>query len=402
MNSDVLRPDEQPQSTGEAFSPQETLISAEDVEAQTHQVSDKADSELSSSTQPQETAESSPEVEELPILPLQGTVVYPLTVLPLSVGLPQSVQLVDDAVSQKRIIGLVAIAKEKEGEAETRGPDDVFRIGTMAVIHRMLRAPDGTMRIIVQGIERFTIQEFTQTEPYLKAKVVKRPDIAQPSLELEALMRNTVELFRRLVALVPNMPDELMVAAMNVEEPRQLPYLIATTLRMPVAEAQAILELDDVKDKLRKLSTILTRELEVLELGRKIQSEAQGQMERVQREYFLREQLKAIRKELGEEDEQAMEVEEYRKKIEAAGMPEEAEKEARRELDRLSKMPTAAAEYSVIKTYLDWLTSLPWQVTTEDNLSVERARQVLDEDHYDLKDVKERIIEYLAVRKLRA
>jgi ATP-dependent Lon protease len=218
---------------------------------------------------------------------------------------------------------------------------------------------------------------------------------------MEALMRNIVELFRRLVALVPHIPDELMMLALNVDDPRQLVYAIATYMSMELGDAQEVLEIDEVKEKLRKLTFSLNRELEVLELGKKIQTEAQSEMQKVQREYFLREQLKAIKRELGEEDEQTVEIEELRQKIEAAGMPEEAEKEAKRELDRLSKLPTAAAEYSVIRTYLDWLVNLPWSKSTEDNLDISRARRVLDEDHYDLDDIKERILEYLAVRKLR-
>lgn len=336
--------------------------------------------------------------KELAILPLRNVVVYPLTVLPLTVGQPRSIQLVDEAVLGKRIIGLVA---SKNPSIPEPGPDDIYRTGTAAIIHRLLRVPDGSIHIIVQGIERIRIENFIQTEPYLKARITLIPDIVEKSVEMEALMRNLVELFRRLVSLAPHLPDELITAAINVDDPRQLAYLIATSIRMNMEEAQEILALDSVKEKLLKLTAILNRELEVLELGRKIQSEAQSEMEKMQREYFLREQLKAIRRELGEEDEQMVEVEEYRNKIAEAGMPEEAEKEALRELNRLSKMPPAAAEYSVIKTYLDWLTSLPWKKATEDNLDIARARQVLDEDHYDLEKVKERILEYLAVRKLR-
>ena len=336
--------------------------------------------------------------DEASVLPLRGVVVYPLTVIPLSVGQPRSIRLVDDAVLDKRLICLVTSKNEENPEP---GPDEIYRVGTMAMVHRLLRAPDGTIRLIVQGLERVRIHEFTVLTPYLRARVSASPEIQEESIEMEALVRNVTELFRRLVDLVPYIPEELLMAATNVEEPRQLVYLIATSMRLDIADAQEILELDDVKGKLLKLTAILNRELEVLELGKKIQTNAQSEMEKMQREYFLREQLKAIQKELGEGDEQTLEVEEFRQKIEAAGMPEEAEKEARRELDRLSKLPTAAAEYSVIRTYLDWLTSLPWQVKTEDNLDISHARQVMDEDHYDLQEVKERILEYLAVRKLR-
>jgi ATP-dependent Lon protease len=335
---------------------------------------------------------------ELAILPLRGVVVYPLMVLPLTIGQQRSIHLVDEAMIGQRIIGLVA---SKNPELDEPGPDEIYRVGTAAVIHRLIKAPDGTIRIVVQGIERIRITNYTQEKPYFKAQVEVAPEVVEKSMEMEALMRNAIDFFQRLVEMVPHLPEELMTAALNVEDPRQLVYLIATSIRIGLSDAQEILEMDSVADKLRKLNLILSRETEVLELGKKIQSEAQSEMEKVQREYFLREQLKAIQRELGEQDEQAMEVEELRQKIAAAGMPEEAEKEARRELDRLARLPTASAEYGVIRTYLDWMTSLPWSKSTEDVLDVNHARQVLDEDHYDLKEIKERILEYLAVRKLR-
>jgi ATP-dependent Lon protease len=336
---------------------------------------------------------------ELPVLPLRGTVVYPLTVIPLNVGQPRSIKLVDEAAtSSTRLIALVTMKDEKIEEA---GPDDVYTIGTVATIHRLLRAPDNTVRLIVQGIERIRIQEFTAVEPYLKARVQVLPDIIEKNVQEEALMRNTIDLFRRLVSLAPHLPEELLMAALNVEDPRQLVYMIATSIRMELKDAQEVLELDKVVDKLTKLDALINKELEVLELGKKIQSQAQGELEKTQREYILREQMKQIKKELGEEDEQAVETKEYEKKIAEAKMSPEAEKEAKRELERMRQMPPAAAEYHVIKTYLDWLVELPWAKTTEDHLDIARARQILDEDHYDLKEVKERILEYLAVRKLR-
>jgi ATP-dependent Lon protease len=335
---------------------------------------------------------------ELAILPLRGLVAYPLTFQALNVGQPRSIELVDEATVNKQLIGLVT---SRDAEVETPGPDDVYSMGVAATIHRMMRTPDGTIRLLVEGVERIRIQEFTAETPYLRAKVEAVPDEVEASLEVEALMRNAVELLRRLVSLVSQLPDELLTAAINLDEPRQLVYFIATNIRLEIEDAQAILELDSVHEKLRMLTGIMTKELEVLELGRKIQTEAQSEMEKMQRDYFLREQLKAIRKELGEADEQQLEIEEYRAKIAEAGMPEEAEKEALRELSRMEKMPPQAAEYSVIKTYLDWLTSMPWQVATEDQLEIGHARQVLDEDHYDLEDIKDRILEYLAVRKLR-
>ena len=358
--------------------------------------STQEDKELERRTMTEEGLADIP--SELAILPLRGVVVYPLTALPLTVGRPRSIHLIDDAVLGKRMIGLVAA---KDPEQDDPGPDDVYKVGTAALVHRLRKAPDGTVVLLVQGLERIKIREFIQSEPYLKAEVEVAPDSVEETVEVEALMRNIVELFRRLVALVPHIPDELIMLALNVDDPRQLVYAIATYMRMDLTDAQEVLEIDDVKEKLRKLTFSLNRELEVLELGKKIQTEAQTEMTKVQREYFLREQLKAIKKELGEEDEQTVEIEELRQKIEVAGMPEEAEKEAKRELGRLSKLPTAAAEYSVIRTYLDWLVNLPWDKSTEDKLDIARARQVLDEDHYDLDDIKERILEYLAVRKLR-
>jgi ATP-dependent Lon protease len=337
---------------------------------------------------------------ELPVLPLRGTVVYPLTVLPLTVEQARSIQLVDEAAVGSRVIGLLTIREDREG-VELAGPDDFYSIGCAALIHRLLKAPDGSVRLIVQGMDRIRILNFTQTEPYLKAHTEIAPDIVEKSVEVEALMRNTVDLFRRLVALVPHLPDELMMAVMNIEDPRQLVYLIATSIRMNVPDAQQILEIESVKDKLLRLNQLITRELEVLELGRKIQNEAQNEIGKVQRDYFLREQLKAIQKELGEEDEQAREAAEYQQKIEQAGMSEEARKVAERELGRLKSMPAAAAEHSVIKTYLDWLVDMPWSKFTDDHLDIAEARRILDEDHYDLKEIKDRILEYLAVRKLR-
>jgi ATP-dependent Lon protease len=336
--------------------------------------------------------------DEVAVLPLRGLVVYPLTFQALNVGQPRSIQLVDDATLSKQVIGLVA---SRDPDLEEPGPEDVYEIGVAAAIHRMIKAPDGTIRLLVQGIERIRIDEWIGTEPYLRARVSVLPDEVEESLEVEALMRNATDLLRRLVSLVSQLPDELLMAAINLDDPRQLVYFIATNIRMELPDAQAILEIDSVREKLLKLTSILTKELEVLELGRKIQTEAQSEMEKMQREYFLREQLKAIKKELGEEDEQTLEIEEYRKRILESGMPEEAEKEAQRELSRMEKMPPQAAEYSVIKTYLDWLTDMPWQVTTEDQLDIAHARQVLDEDHYDLEELKERILEYLAVRKLK-
>ncbi len=337
--------------------------------------------------------------DDLPVLPLRGVVVYPMMWLPLPIGQRRSIRLVEDNLPENRIIALVA---SKDEEMEKPGPDDIHQVGVAAQVHRVLRTPDGTIRLLVQGMERIRIIEYIQEQPYLRARVEVIPEQIDQTLEMEAIMRAVQELFRRLIELEPQMPDELAVMAMNVENARQLAYLVASSMRVNAVEGQRILEMDNVYDKLLRLTQLLHKEIEVLELGRKIQSEAQGEMERMQRDFFLREQMKAIQKELGEDDEQASDIHELEKRIEAAGMSEEAGKEARRELDRMRRMPIQAAEYSVIKTYLDLMVSLPWQKGTTDNLDIPHARRVLDEDHYGLDEIKERILEFLAVRKLRA
>ena len=335
----------------------------------------------------------------LPILPLRGMVVFPMTAVPIRVGQPRSIRLIDDAVVGKRLVGLVA---SRDPELETPGPDDVYRIGTVAAVHRLFKSPDGTITLIMQGLMRIRIEEFASEQPYLTARVSMAPERIEETPEIEALRRNIAEGFQRLGELAPTVPEEMSTLVVNLDDPLQLAYAVANQIKtIEIEDAQHLLEQDSTTEKLRMVLSLLTKELEVLELGRKIQTDAQSEMEKTQREYFLREQLKAIQRELGEADEQQMEVEEFRKKIEEASMPEEAEKEARRELDRLSKLPTAAAEYGVIRTYLDWLTSLPWDIVTEDDLNISHAREVLDEDHYDLEEIKERILEYLAVRKLR-
>jgi len=336
---------------------------------------------------------------ELPVLPLRGVVVYPQTAVPLTIGQPRSIQLVDDAIaSDERLIALVA---SRDPELETPGPEDLYAIGTVAAIHRLFRAPDGTIRLVVQGMARCRIEEFLQTEPYLKGKIDIVPETVEEGAEIEALARNAREQFGRIADMIPSIPRELVASILDLEDPLQTAYTVANFQRMDLDDAQFLLEMDSVSEKLHKLANVLVREVEVLQIGQKIQNDARSEIEKVQREYFLREQLKAIQKELGEADEQTVEVEEFRGKIDAAEMPSEADKQARRELERLSRLPTAAAEYGVIRTYLDWLVSLPWSILTQDNLDIANARNVLDQDHYGLEDIKERILEYLAVRKLR-
>jgi ATP-dependent Lon protease len=334
----------------------------------------------------------------LPILPLRGVVVYPNTAVPLTVGQPRSIRLVDDVVGGDKLVGLVAALNP---EQETPGPNELYKVGTIATVHRLLRAPDGTVRLLVQGMERFRLGEFVEEEPYLKARIIRAPEIDEKNIETDALARNARDQFQAITQMIPSFPEELANSILSLEDPLQTVYTIANFQRIELKDAQEILELDSVYDKLKKLIGLLVREAEVLTIGQKIQNEARGEIEKVQRDYFLREQMKAIQRELGERDEQSVEVEELRKKIEEAKMPEEADKQAKRELDRLSRLPTAAAEYGVIRTYLDTLVSLPWSTGTEDNLDIPHARKVLNQDHYGLEDVKDRILEFLAIRKLR-
>ncbi|HMR98953.1 MAG TPA: endopeptidase La [Anaerolineales bacterium] len=354
--------------------------------------------ETANKDEPVQVSEHGQFPDVLPILPLRGVVVYPNTAVPLTVGQPRSIRLVDEVVGGDKLVGLVAATNP---ELETPLPADLYRIGTIATVHRLLRAPDGTIRLLVQGMARFRLGEFVQEEPYLKARIELAPEHVEQGLEIDALARNARDQFQQITQMIPSFPEELAGSITSVEDPLQTAYTIANFQRMELKDAQEILTIDSVAEKLKKLVGLLVREAEVLSLGQKIQNEARGEIEKVQRDYFLREQMKAIQKELGEKDEQAAEVDEFRKKIEEAKMPEEAAKQATRELERLSRLPTAAAEYGVIRTYLDWLVTIPWAKATEDNLEISHARKILDQDHYGLEDVKERILEFLAIRKLR-
>ena len=336
--------------------------------------------------------------DELPILPLKDTVIYPFAVQPLGVGQERSIHLIDEVMRGNRLVVLVA---QKSADIEQAGPDDIFKIGTVSRIARMIRMPDGTIQIIVQGLERVEIGEFTQEKPYLVARVALKPDIQEEDDETEAIKRNVVGYFQRLVALVQNVPEGVAAAALNLEEARQVVYVIATFIQMELELRQKLLELDSVHAKLENLSNFLAHELEIFELGKKIQTSAQEEMGKVQREYLLREQLKAIQRELGEESEEQATINELRRKIDEAKMSDEALKEANRELSRLEKMPTASPEYSIIRTYIELLASLPWSKSTGEKIDVPHARQVLDQDHYDLEKIKDRILEYLAVRRLK-
>ena len=340
---------------------------------------------------------SGPLPAALPVLPLKDAVAYPDTLTPLAVGQERSVKLIDDVLSGERTLVLVA---SRDPELDEPGPEQLHQVGVVGVVARMLKVPDGTIRILVQATDRVRIGDYVTEKPYLVARIEALPDVVEPSPELEALTRNVQRTFLEIIEQIPYLPEELQLAVNNIDDPSALAHLIAGALRIPTEEKQELLEEVDVVRRLRRLSELLARELEVIQLGSQIQSEVESEMEKGQREYYLREQLKAIQRELGEEDETQAEVNELRDRIEAAELPEDARKAADRELSRLERLPAAAAEYGVIRTYLEWLVDLPWSVRTEDNLDIAHAREVLDADHYDLEKVKDRILEYLAVRSL--
>jgi ATP-dependent Lon protease len=337
---------------------------------------------------------------ELPVLPLKETVLFPQSMTPLAIGQERSVRLIDDVVAGERLLALLTV---RDPSVDTPGWDDLYETGTAAVIHKMIKIPDGTLRILVQGLQRVHVDDRLTSEPYLVGRFTEVPDMLDDSPEVEALMRNVQGLFERIIGLAPYLPEELQLAAANVDDPSALCHLVASTLRtIKTEERQEILEETNVEARLRKVSAILNRELEVFELGSRIQSQVQSEMEKGQREYFLRQQLKAIQEELGEGDPEQAEVKELRERLDALGeLPEEVRRAADRELARLERLPSAAAEYGVIRTYLEWILTLPWKRYTEDNLDLDHAREVLDADHFDLDKVKDRIIEYLAVAKLR-
>ena len=335
----------------------------------------------------------------LPVLPLRDTVVFPDTMIPLTIGQERSIKLIDDVLAGDRLLALVT---SRDAEIEIPGPELLYPIGTVGLAHKMIKLPDGTMRILVQGLQRAHIDKFVQEEPYLAAEISKVEDVVGGSKQADALRASLLSVFSKIVALVPYLPEELEMAAANVEDPGPLAFLIASTMRIKAEDKQALLEENDVEKRMRMLIGILTRELDVLELGSKIQSDVRSEIDKGQREYFLRQQMRAIQQELGETNEQEAEITELRQKIDELKLPEEADKAARRELDRLANISPQSAEYPVIRTYLDWIITLPWTVNSDDNLDVAHAREILDRDHYDLENVKDRILEFLAVRKLKA
>jgi ATP-dependent Lon protease len=338
--------------------------------------------------------------DELPVLPLRDTVLFPNSFMPLAVAREASVRLIDEATTAGRMIGVFT---QREATVEEPAQEDLYPIGTATHIHKMFRLPDGSLRLIVQGLARVRLERLVQSRPYLRAVVSQADEVLRDEdhLEIDALQRNIKSNFQNVVSLSPLLSDDLQSLAANITDPGKLADFIASSLAtLGTAVKQEVLETLDIRARMDSLNRLLIKELEVLELGSKIQSQVQSEVGKNQREYFLREQLKAIQKELGEGDDQAKEIDELRTKIDAAGMPEPVKKEAIRELDRLSKMPVAAAEYTVSRTYLDWLIALPWAKRTEDSLDLKRTKDVLDADHSGLEKVKDRVLEYLAVRKL--
>lgn len=347
-----------------------------------------------------ETEEDLTQVEipqTLPLLPLRGIVIFPNQTHPFLVSRPSSLKLLEE-VGQSQLIALTA---QKNPEEESPAPEALYQRGTAVRILKMLKYPDKSVRVLVQGIARIELQQFIQREPYFVARVGRLAETLVANREVDALQANLVSQFSKFVSLVPYLPDELQMMAMQVHDPGRLSDLVAAYLKIAIEELQDLLSTLEVRQRLEKLIVILSREIELLELGHKIQSQVQTELNKTQREYFLRQQLKAIQKELGETDGRSAEIDDLEKKIESAQMPEEARKAADKELDRLRMIPPESAEHTVVRTYLDWLVSLPWCISTEDNLDIAHARAVLDEDHYDLEKVKERILEFLAVRKLK-
>jgi len=335
----------------------------------------------------------------LPILPLRNTVVFPHQIIPISVGRESSIKLIEEAFAGNKMVALVS---QRDSKVEKPKPEDLYRWGTIATIMKVFKMPDGTQSVMVQGICRARLLDFTQVDPFFKALIQPHYEEEVEGVNIDALMTNIHNLFQKVVNLAPYLTPEHLMLVTNTEAPGPLADVIASNLNIAPADKQQVLEIVDIKERLEKINYLLNRELQILELGSKIQSEVQGEINKTQREYYLREQMKAIKKELGEDqDDRTAEINELRKKIKEAEMPEEAEKVATKELDRLTKMPPAAAEYTVSRTYLDWLVELPWSKSTDDNLDIKMAQQVLDEDHYDLEKVKKRILEYLAVRKLK-
>jgi ATP-dependent Lon protease len=335
--------------------------------------------------------------DALPLLPLRDTVVFPFTAFPLAVGQPRSLRLVDDVMRGNRLLALVA---QRESKADPE-PDDLHRVGIVGMIHQLARVPDGSVRLMIQGIERVRLLDWVGTEPYLVARIEAAPDRVDPTEDVDALRRAVGDIFRRLVAASSELPDELAPAAETFTDPRHALYFVASVAVPDSTARQELLELDPLTAKLRRLIDLLQREVAVRELGRKITTDTEERLTKKQREFYLREQLRSIQRELGEEEGGDAQVIELRRRLEEAGLPEEARREAERELARLGSISPASPEHGMVVSYLEWMASLPWSKLAGGVIDVGRARQVLDEDHFDLEKVKDRILEYLAVKKLR-
>ena len=336
--------------------------------------------------------------DALPVLPLQDAIVFPLTAVPLAVGQPRSVRLVDDVMRGNRLLALVA---QREAKTEPATPADLYRVGTVAMIHQLARVPDGSVRLMVQGLERVRLLDWVGTEPYLVARIEVAREETPQATEVDALRRAVADIFRRLVEASPELPDQLGVAAENLTDPRHLVYFVASVVPLDTPTRQQLLEMDSATSKLRRLVDLLQRELAVRELGRKITSETEERLSKTQREYYLREQLRSIQRELGEEEGHENQVSELRRRIEEAHLPEEARREAERELTRLAGISASSPEHGMILTFLEWMAGLPWDKLAGGTIDIRQARQVLDEDHFNLEKIKERILDYLAVKKLR-
>jgi len=335
---------------------------------------------------------------ELVMLPLRGVVIFPSAIVPLLISRASSLKVVEHALAGDRMLGLVA---QKNPEEEEPDVSTLYSRGTAGRILKMLKYPDNSVRILVQGLRRIETIEYLQRQPFLRARVRHLTDTHEDSKDLEAVQAHTVNQFAKFVSMTPYLPDELQVVVMNIKDPGKVTDLIASNLNVSVEEKQDLLSTIEVRQRLEKLSTILNREIELLELGHKIQSQVQTELSKNQKEFYLRQQMRAIQKELGEGDPRGAELDELRKKMEDARLSPEALKAAEAELERLRIIPPESAEHTVVRTYLEWLISLPWAASTEDNLDIPHARQVLDEDHYDLEKIKDRILEYLAVRQLK-
>ncbi len=335
---------------------------------------------------------------EIGIIPIKGGVVFPEQIVPLVIHTQKLAKLIDEILTTNKLAGALT---QRNQEIEEPTPHQVYETGCVIQINKMLRFPDGTIRLLIRGLKRFKVSTFTQAQPYLKARITLLPSEYKKTMALEALMRNVVSMFQHLVSLAPYLPDELGAVVLNIDDPDRLADFVTSYTNFDFAEKQTLLETLDVKERINRLIPMLQKEISILELGVKIRSQVKTELDKGQREFYLREQLKAIQKELGEGDEQTREIEELRQKITEAKMPERIEQVAFKELDRLSKIPPQAAEYTVARTYIDWLIAVPWNKSTEDNLDIKRAKRILDEDHYDLQKVKERVLEYLAVKKLK-